>query len=191
MHRAWRSRGSATADDAAANDRFGTSVAVSGDTAVIGASSDEVGPNAIEVYETMLQKWPMDPTAPDTQNAIAETYDQMNITQKPGTPEHDAIAQKALEARTKLANYIGNTPWVDANKDNPAAIQNAERLVRGGLRQAAAAHTNNGKAALVAASETGDPGRQIELLQRAGTEYKPAATGWFGHLTRGENGPRP
>ena len=44
-------------------------------------------------------------------------------TKPTGTPEHDAISQKALEARTKLANYIGNTPWVDANKDNPSAIQ--------------------------------------------------------------------
>lgn len=145
--------------------------------------------NAVETYELMLAKWPMDPTAPDTQNAIAETYDQLNMTHKPGTPEHDATAQKALEARTKLANYIGNTPWVDANKDNPAAIQNAERLVRGGLRQAAAAHTNNGKAALVAASETQDPGRQIELLSRAATEYKLAGTGWYGYLKQDENAP--
>ncbi len=145
--------------------------------------------NAVEVYETMLQKWPMDPTAPDTQNAIAETYDQMNITKKPGTPEHDATAQKALEARTKLANYIGNTPWVDANKDNVAAIQNAERLVRGGLRQAAAQHTNNAKAALNAATETNDAGRQIELLSRAATEYKLAAVGWQGYLKQDENAP--
>jgi tetratricopeptide (TPR) repeat protein len=145
--------------------------------------------NAVEVYEMMLQKWPMDPTAPDTQYAIAETYDQMNITKRPGTPEHDATAQKALEARTKLANYIGNTPWVDANKDNPAALQNAERLVRGGLRQAAAQHTNNGKAALVAASQTNDQGRQIELLSRAATEYKLAATGWQGYLKQDENAP--
>jgi tetratricopeptide (TPR) repeat protein len=145
--------------------------------------------NAVETYETMLQKWPMDPTAPDTQNAIAETYDQLNMTQRPGTPEHDATSQKALEARTKLANYIGNTPWVDANKDNPTAIQNAERLVRGGLRQAAAQHTNNGKAALVAASETGDAGRQLELLSRAATEYKLAGIGWFGYLKQDENAP--
>ena len=145
--------------------------------------------NAVEVYETMLQKWPMDPTAPDTQNAIAETYDQMNMTKKPGTPEHDATAQKALEARTKLANYIGNTPWVDANKDNPAAIQNAERLVRGGLRQAAAQHTNNGKAAVQQAMETNDQGRQIELLSRAATEYKLASTGWQGYLKQDENAP--
>ena len=145
--------------------------------------------NAVETYELMLQKWPMDPTAPDTQNAIAETYDQLNITKRPGTPEHDATAQKALEARTKLANYIGTTPWVEANKDNPAAIQNAERLVRGGLRQAAAQHTNNGKAALVAASETGDPGRQLELLGRAATEYKLAGIGWYGYLKQDENAP--
>lgn len=145
--------------------------------------------NAVEVYETMLQKWPMDPSAPETQNSIAETYDQLNITKRPGTPEHDATAEKALEARTKLANYIGNTPWVDANKDNPAAIQNAERLVRGGLRQAAAQHTNNGKAGLVAASETNDAGRQLELLSRAATEYKLAAIGWFGYLKQDENAP--
>ena len=145
--------------------------------------------NAIETYELMLQKWPMDPTAPDVQNSIAETYDQLNILKRPGTPEHDATAQKALEARTKLANYIGNTPWVDANKDNPAAIQNAERLVRGGLRQAAAQHTNNGKAGLVAASETQDPGRQLELLSRAATEYKLAGIGWYGYLKQDENAP--
>jgi tetratricopeptide (TPR) repeat protein len=145
--------------------------------------------NAIEVYELMLQTWPMDPTAPETQNAVAETYDQINLSKKPGTPEHEASAQKALEARTKLAKYIGNTPWVDANKDNPAAIQSAERLVRGGLRQAAAQHTNNGKAALIAASETGDASRQIDLLSRAATEYRLASTGWYGYLKQDENAP--
>ncbi|MBX3227225.1 MAG: tetratricopeptide repeat protein [Labilithrix sp.] len=146
--------------------------------------------NAIEVYDTMLQRWPMDPTAPETQNAIAETYDQMNVTKRPGTPEHDATAQKALEARTKLANYIGNTPWVDANKDNPAAIQNAERLVRGGLRQAAAQHTTNARAAVAEAqAASNDPGRQIELLSRAANEYKLAAVGWQGYLKQDENAP--
>src|SRR5262249_59965570 len=34
------------ADDGAANDGFGSSVALSGDTAVVGASSDDIGPNA-------------------------------------------------------------------------------------------------------------------------------------------------
>lgn len=145
--------------------------------------------NALEVYELMLKKWPMDPTAPEVQNSIAETYDQILLGKKQGTPEHDQISQKALEARTALANYIGNTPWVDANKDNPAAIQNAERLVRGGLRQAAAQHTNNGKQALVAANDTSDPGRQLELVNRAANEYKLAAIGWQGYLKQDENAP--
>ncbi|MEO8799615.1 MAG: hypothetical protein ABI551_17105, partial [Polyangiaceae bacterium] len=143
--------------------------------------------NAIEVYDLILKKWPMDPTAPDVQNAIAETYDQMNVTTRPNTPEHDAIAAKALEARTALANYIGNTPWVDANKDNPTAIQNAERLVKGGLRQAAAAHTNNGRAYLQQASE--DAANQLDLLQRSFSEYNLAALGWRGYLSQDENAP--
>ncbi|CAN5388895.1 hypothetical protein BH09MYX1_BH09MYX1_19910 [soil metagenome] len=145
--------------------------------------------NAIEIYELILKKWPMDPTAPDVQFAIAETYDQMNVTKKQGTPEHDAIASKALEARTALANYIGNTPWVDANKENPAAIQNAERLVKGGLRQAAAAHTNLGKQLLVAATQTGNPKEQLDYLNRAAAEYRLATVGWQGYLKQDENAP--
>jgi hypothetical protein len=145
--------------------------------------------NAIEVYTAMLTKWPMDPTAPDVQNGLAETYDQLALSKKQGTAEHEAASQKALEARTALANYVGNKPWVDANKDNPAAIQNAERLVRGGLRQAAAAHTNNGKAALLAAQETGDAARQLDLLTRAYGEYKLAGIGWDGYLKQDENAP--
>ncbi len=145
--------------------------------------------NAIEVYELILKKWPMDPTAPEVQAAIADTYDAMNASRKPGTPEHDAIAAKALAARTALSNYVGVTPWTEANKDNPAALRNAERLVRGGLRQAAVQHTNNGKAALQAATETGDAGRQLELLTRASAEYKLAAMGWRGFLKQEEDAP--
>ena len=145
--------------------------------------------NAIEVYDTILKKWPMDPTAPEVQNSIAETYDQMNITKRSDSPEHEEIAGKALAARTALANYIGNVPWVDANKDNPQAIEDAEKLVRGGLRQAAVQHTNNGKAALVEASNSTDPNRQIETLTRAESEYKLAAQGWAGFLKQDENAP--
>ena len=123
--------------------------------------------NAIEIYTDMLKKWPMDPTAPDTQQATADTYDQMNVATRVNTPEHDANAAKALEARTALINYIGNTPWVDANKDNPEAIERAETLVRGGLKSAAATHTNNAIAALTEAQQSGDPAHIAEELTRA------------------------
>jgi tetratricopeptide (TPR) repeat protein len=145
--------------------------------------------NAIEVYQDILRKWPMDPTAPDVQNGVAETYEQLNATVHAGTPEHDLNAAKALEARTALVGYIGTTPWTDANKDNPAALQNAERLVRGGLRQAAAQHTNNGKAQLIAAGQTSDPKEQVQNLSRAVAEYKLAATGWEGFWKQEENAP--
>jgi tetratricopeptide (TPR) repeat protein len=144
--------------------------------------------NAIEVYTECLKRWPMDPTAPQTQEAMAETYDQLNVARnRPGTPEHDAIAAKSLEARTALANYTGNTPWVDANKDNPEALDAAEKLVKGGLKSAAATHTNNGNAALTEATNTADPNRQAESLSRAVAEYKLAALGWGGYLHQDEN----
>ena len=145
--------------------------------------------NAIEIYQDILKTWPLDPTAPVVQNSVAETYDQLNMTLRAGTPEHDANAAKALEARTLLASYIGTTPWTDANKDNPGALQNAERLVRGGLRQAAAQHTNNGKGQLIAAGETSDPKLQQEYLNRALAEYKLAAIGWEGFVKQDENAP--
>jgi len=137
----------------------------------------------------MLKKWPMDPTAPDVQNEIALTYDQMLVTRKSGTGDHDAIAAKALQARTALANYIGVTPWVDANKDNPGAIQNAERLVRGGLRQAAATHTNLGKQFLIAATQAPSEKEALDDLNRGAAEYKLAALGWQGYLKQDENAP--
>ncbi len=145
--------------------------------------------NAVEVYEMILKKWPMDPTAPDVQNEIALTYDQMLVTKKSGTADHDTIAAKALQARTALANYIGTTPWVDANKENPGAIQNAERLVRGGLRQAAATHTNLGKQFLVAATQAPSEKEALDDLNRAAAEYKLAALGWQGYLKQDENAP--
>ena len=117
--------------------------------------------------ELILKKWPMNRDAPEMQNPIADIYDQLTRMSREGTPERDANAAKALEARTKLADYIGNTPWVDANKDNPEAIQTAERLVRGGLRRAAADHTNNGSAPRAARRPRRQGRRAAQDLARA------------------------
>ena len=106
-----------------------------------------------------------------------------------GSPERDQNAARALEARTKLAAYVGNTPWVEANKDDPEAIQTAERLVRGGLRRAAADHTNLARAYVGKATETTDAAQQKIWLERALTEYKLADVGWSGLLAQDENAP--
>ncbi|MBV9945698.1 MAG: tetratricopeptide repeat protein, partial [Myxococcales bacterium] len=144
--------------------------------------------NALAVYQLMLDKWPMDPSAPDTQNAMAEVYDLLSRGTKVGDERRD-YERKVLEARTALAKYIGDTPWVDANKDNPGALQRAEELVRTGLKGAAITHTRNGQAALESADQTGDPKEKLRLTTFALQEYKLAAIGWLGYLKQDENAP--
>ena len=126
----------------------------------------------------MLQKWPMDPTAPDTQNAIAETYDQMNVTKKPGLARARRDGAEGPRGPHEARELHRNTPWVDANKDNPAAIQNAERLVRGGLRQAAAQHTTNGRAASRRRRRAVTRRSRSTCSPASPNEYKLAGTGW-------------
>jgi tetratricopeptide (TPR) repeat protein len=111
--------------------------------------------NALAVYQLTLDRWPMDPSAPDTQSSMAEVYELLARSTKVGDERRD-YERKVLEARTALAKYIGDTPWVDANKDNPAALQRAEELVRTGLKGAAITHTRNGQAAVEQASQTSD-----------------------------------
>ncbi|MGO9834248.1 MAG: tetratricopeptide repeat protein [Polyangiaceae bacterium] len=142
--------------------------------------------NALTLYGTMLTKWPMDPSAPETQSAIAEVYELLTQQTKVGDERHE-YERKVLEARTALAKYIGDTPWVDANKDNPAALQRAEELVRTGLKGAAITHTRNGQSALEQADQTGDAKEKLRLTNYALQEYKLAALGWLGYLKQDEN----
>ncbi len=144
--------------------------------------------NALAVYQMTLDKWPMDPSAPQTQSAIADVYELLARQTKIGDERH-GYEQKVLEARTALAKYIGETAWVDANKDNPGAIQAAEELVRSGLKGAAVQHTRNGQSAEDLAGQLSDPKEQIRQLAYAFSEYKLAAIGWLGYLKQDENAP--
>jgi tetratricopeptide repeat protein len=143
--------------------------------------------NATATLELVLQKYPMHRDAPVIQNEIANLYDERARFSKEGSPERDLYAAKALDARTKLAQYVGNTPWVDANRDDPEAIQTAERLVRGGLRQAAVEHTNNARAFVAEANQTTVDAEKRRLLDKAVVEYKLAESGWEGYLRQDEN----
>ncbi len=144
--------------------------------------------NALATYQMMLDKWPMDASAPDTQNSVAEVYELLTRQTKVGDERRD-YERKVLESRTALAKYIGDTPWVDANKENPAALQRAEELVRTGLKGAAITHTRNGQGALEQADQTGDPKEKLRLTVFALQEYKLAALGWQGYLKQDENAP--
>jgi tetratricopeptide (TPR) repeat protein len=144
--------------------------------------------NALAVYQVMLDKWPLDASAPDSQSAMAEVYDLLAKQTKFGDERRD-FEQKVLESRTALSKYIGDTPWVDANKDNPGALQRAEELAKTGLKGAAITHTRNGQAALESADQTGDTKEKLRLTVYALGEYKLAAVGWLGYMKQDENAP--
>ncbi len=138
--------------------------------------------NAVATLELTLKKFPMDRDAPVMQNKVAELYDQLSRLAPEGSAARAEYASKALEARTKLAAYVGTTPWVDANRDDPEALTTAEQLVKGGLKRAAADHTNFARAYKDKALELNDPGEQRALVEKAIAEYRLAETGWSAYL---------
>ncbi|HEY8945636.1 MAG TPA: hypothetical protein VIM73_15310, partial [Polyangiaceae bacterium] len=111
-----------------------------------------------------------------------ELYDQLARLAPDGSEARAEYSSKALEARTKLAQYVGTTPWVDANRDDPEALATAEQLVRGGLKRAAADHTNFARGYYEKALELNDEGEQRALIEKAIAEYRLAETGWFAYI---------
>lgn len=138
--------------------------------------------NAIRALEITANKFPLDRDAPLIVNKIAELYDQLSRYAPEGSPARAEYASKALAARMQLANYVGATPWTDANRDDPEALAAAEELVRVGLRRAAADHTNYARAYKDRAFQLSDPAEQTRLLNKAIEEYRLAAQGWQGYL---------
>jgi hypothetical protein len=134
--------------------------------------------NVIEVDEQILKRWPLHRDAPLVQSEIADAHDQLAAQEREGTAAHAETAARALEARTRLSAYVGTTAWVKANQSDAEAILAADRLARGGLRRAAADHTNAGSALVERArgAEAG-PARDA-VLERALGEYRLAAQAW-------------
>jgi hypothetical protein len=143
--------------------------------------------NAIAAFELTLKKFPMDRDAPVMQNKIAELYDQLARLAPDGSAAKAEYAAKALDARTKLAAYVGTTPWTDANRDDPEALQQAEQLVKNGLKRAAADHTNQARAYYNKALELSDANEQKALIQKAISEYRLAETGWGAYYAQDPN----
>ncbi|MEM1032646.1 MAG: hypothetical protein AAGN82_20035 [Myxococcota bacterium] len=145
--------------------------------------------NSIELNELILAKYPMHRDAPAVQNAIAETYEAL-AQQTQGT-EREKYQKLALDARGKLVDYVATpatTPaWVEANKEDPEAIRAAEQLVRGGLRRAAADHTNSGRAFIARARRAATNEEREAAFGKALDEYRLAARAWGGYLLQDEN----
>jgi tetratricopeptide (TPR) repeat protein len=140
--------------------------------------------NAIAMLEVTLKKFPMNRDAPVMQNKVADLYDQLSRLAPDGSAAKAEYGSKALDARTKLAMYVGTTPWVEANKDDPEALQTAELLARGGLKRAAADHTNLARSYYERALELRNEGEQRALIEKSIVEYRLAETGWAGYLAQ-------
>ena len=138
--------------------------------------------NAIATLELILQKFPLDRDAPLIQHKVAELYDQLARLAPEGSAARTENSAKALDARSKLASYVGATPWTDANRDDPEALQQAEQLVRSGLKRAAADHTNFARAYYDRALELNDANEQRSLIEKAIAEYRLADQGWSAYL---------
>lgn len=143
--------------------------------------------NAILTMELTLKKFPMDRDAPEITSRVAGTYDEMARLAQPGSESRREYAAKALRARSRLADFVGATPWTDAHKKDREALAQAELLAQVGLKQAAADHTNFGRAFKEAALQLSDAKSQKELLGRAVEEYRLAAEGWGAYLRQNPN----
>ena len=146
--------------------------------------SDEVQLDAIKTYEIVLKKWDCDAEAPKFQKTIADLYDLLAIKAE-SQAEKEEYASKALEARTKLLNYVGNTKWTECNKNNPDAIHAAEALMNEGVKNAAGRHTALGRAWVSKAKSAPEgSGESKNALQHARDEYLLADRGWSAYLNQ-------
>ncbi len=144
--------------------------------------SDEVQLDAIRTYELILKKWDCDPEAPQFQKTIGDLYDLLAIKAE-AQAEKDDYSAKALDARTKLLNYVGNTKWTECNKNNPDAIRLAESLMNEGVKNAAGRHTSLGRVFMSKAQSSTEGSADYKSnLQHARDEYLLAERGWQAYL---------
>ncbi|MCA9658514.1 MAG: tetratricopeptide repeat protein [Myxococcales bacterium] len=121
---------------------------------------------AIRIYETALQRWPLAAAAPKLQKKIMDAY--------AGLRDQDGV----LVAREALAaSYIRGTQWFYANESKPDVIEEAMALVEEAL--VATAVERHARAQKLRAD--GDPA--------AADEYRKAAVAYEAYLGRYPDGP--
>ncbi len=138
--------------------------------------------NAIAVYELALSRFPMDRDAPMLQDKVASLYDQLGRLAPDGSRVREEYDMKALVSRTRLARYVGSTAWTEANRDDPEALLQAEKLAKQGLQRAAADHTNRARALVARAQQASSEAEQRDLLDQAIAGYRLAETGWAAYI---------
>lgn len=130
-------------------------------------------PQAIEVWELTLKKFPLAPEAPKIQQLIATAYQRNHLDQ-------DEIA-----ARSKLADYGRDSEWWKANEDHPEIQRESEQLAEDALYEMAIHHHQ----VAMNQRQAGVAGQDPAMLERAIGEYNMAAKAYKEYLERYPNRP--
>jgi hypothetical protein len=138
--------------------------------------------NAVAVFELALARFPLDRDAPEVQDKVAALYEQLARLAPEGSAVRTEYTQRALEARTMLAAYVGQTEWTKANRDDAEALAQAESLAKAGLQRAAADHTNQARALVGRAREASSEAVERNLLEQAINGYRMAETAWGAYV---------
>jgi tetratricopeptide (TPR) repeat protein len=138
--------------------------------------------NAVAVLELALARFPLYRDAPVVQDKVAALYDELGRLAPDGSKMRGEYAQRALEARTMLAAYVGDTEWTHANGDDAEALEQAETLAKRGLQRAAADHTNQARALVSRAQGASTEAEQRNLLEQAINGYRMAEMGWSAYI---------
>ncbi|MDB4987966.1 MAG: domain protein putative component of TonB system [Myxococcaceae bacterium] len=130
-------------------------------------------PQAIEVWNLMLKRWPNSPKAPEVQNSIARAYQRANQQ------------EQAIQARALLGSYVEGSSWWNANMDHPLEQRNAEHLAEEAVVSAAVYHHQEAQRLRKLGVQDQDP----ELIGRAQQEYGLAAQGYRAYIQAYPNRP--
>jgi TolA-binding protein len=130
-------------------------------------------PEAVEIWEIALRRWPNHPRAPEITANIARAWQR-----------HQAMEQ-ALAVQSRLADYREGSPWWQANMDRPVEQRNAEQLAEGALINEAVRHHRQAQQLRREALEQ----QSVQLLEQALREYNLAAEAYRGYLTAYPNSP--
>lgn len=131
-------------------------------------------PDAIEVWQLALKRWPTDAQAPEVQNSIAIAHTRFN-------QQAEAIA-----ARGKLSDYGQGSNWWEANKDHPVEQRRAEELAEDALINTAVVHHQRAQSLRRRCVEVQEPA----LCTQSQEEYGFAALAYRGYITHYPNNPQ-
>jgi tetratricopeptide (TPR) repeat protein len=131
-------------------------------------------PQAIEVWNLALKRWPNHPLAPETQNNIARAYTRANEQ------------ENAVKARALLGNYSEGSAWWNANMDHPIEQRRAEQLAEEAVVNAAIYHHQEAQRL----RQLGVQDQNPEMIRQAQEQYGLAARAYRGYIQRYPNSPQ-